>query len=169
MLVSQWQRVLQFILSVVPLHVSALKLYSLVSNAVLQSMNTPLVYCNAAAYLSITLSKGPVTRVPHVQRMRNEWRLTIKKRTTMTKEKITQTNNAHYLMTGVHSRDQMGVKRISTDAKKGHSFLPTQAYAALVWQGLYAAQRNALHLTFTFLLPQCSSWRRDGIVRPLQL
>ena len=35
--------------------------------------------------------KSPVTRVPHYQRMRNEWRLMIKKRMTLTKEK----NNTH--------------------------------------------------------------------------
>ncbi len=36
------------------------------------------------------IGKGPVTRVPHGQRMRNELRLTIKKRMTLTKEKYNQ-------------------------------------------------------------------------------
>ena len=47
---------------------------------------------NLATYLTY-LIKGPVTRVPHGQRMRNEWRLTIKKRMMLTKEK----NNTHKL------------------------------------------------------------------------
>ena len=32
---------------------------------------------------------------------------------------MTRTNNAHYLMTSVHSKDQTGTERISTDAKNG--------------------------------------------------
>ena len=31
---------------------------------------------------------------------------------------MTRTNNVHYLMMSVHSKDQTGMKRISTDAKK---------------------------------------------------
>ncbi len=38
-------------------------------------------------YAALVWHQGPVTRVPHGQSMRNEWRLTIKKRITLTKEK----------------------------------------------------------------------------------
>ncbi len=67
------------------------------------------------------ISKGPVTRVPHGQRMRNEWRLTLKNEWRWWRRKITRTNNAHYLMMSIYSEDQTCMKRILTDAKKWHS------------------------------------------------
>ncbi len=65
--------------------------------------------------------KGPVTRVQHGQRMRNEWRFTIKKNEwRWQRRKILRTYNTHYLMMSVHSNDQTDMKRISTDTKKWH-------------------------------------------------
>ena len=47
--------------------------------------------------------------------MKNKWR--------WQRRKVKRTNNAHCLMLSVHSKDQTGMKRISTDVKKWHSFL----------------------------------------------
>ncbi len=65
--------------------------------------------------------KGPVTQVPHGQSMRNEWRLTIKKRMTLTKEK-NNTHKQHTLPNDERSfkgtnGHETHFRRISTDAK----------------------------------------------------
>ena len=74
--------------------------------------------------------EGPVTRVLHGQHIRNKWRLTIKNVWSWQRKKT----RLKYLMMSVQAKDQTGMKRISTDAKK-MAFVPhTQAYAALVWQ-----------------------------------
>ncbi len=81
------------------------------------------VHYKTSTIQTICAVTGPVTRVPHGQRMRNEWRLVIKKRMTLTKKK----NNTHKQRTILPNDERPfkgsnGHATISMDAKKWHSF-----------------------------------------------